>query len=453
MPGESLNTSSSDNTGESLADKWQNMSRHMTMREARAAGLTVDQYVNGASSSPVEEPAVEAAPIEEPETVVAETETVAEPGQPSDEIIDEANNQEASESGEEQPTEWQEDGIEDALNQSFAGNEISEENINTVPAEELEKVEDRWDNLAATEPVDFESVESTESAEPEPEPEIELSEEAKKNLSDDFANIEDWLKSGRINEEQAAHYRQEAEEKYRKQALETAAAPAVEAAPIEEQVPDNLAAELATGDPNRIVGYRHDNPSKDPVPVTIKDIKDAIEDAKANNKYINIPITVNKEAAPAETAPAAEEPVAEAAPVEETPKEAIARQKEMLEGVQIPTEEVSEIKQTETRTPEEIRRDDVADYVHLVAENYNKIGGALGEAILLGDGSEDISPVRREIWWDGLSEESKAIVSKIYAEREKMSDRWLDGDEKHLFPHGQKFANWFFEKNQWDKAA
>lgn len=270
--------------------------------------------------------------------------------------------------------------------------------------EEQQRYQDHWDNLAAAaEPETVETpaveevpaaeevaVEEEPAVETEPEPVIELSEEAQKRRMDDYLNIDDMLRSGRIDEEKAARFRKEVEDKYRNEAL--AAKAAEEAA---------------------------------------------------------------EEVAEPETEPEAE-PIAESAPepAAETPKEAIARQKEMLENVIIPTESVEKVKKEAGMTPEEKRREDMMDYFHLVESNFSQINGQLGEDILLDDGSKDISDIQRDMWWDSLDNEARKVVTGIYLQREEISNRWLEGSEKHLFPRGQKFANWIAKKIvRFEKAA
>ncbi len=94
------------------------------------------------------------------------------------------------------------------------------------------------------------------------------------------------------------------------------------------------------------------------------------------------------------------------------------------------------------------------DYFHLVESNFSQINGQLGEDILLDDGSKDISDIQRDMWWDSLDDEARKVVTGIYLQREGISNRWLEGSEKHLFPRGQKFANWIAKKIvRFDKAA
>ena len=126
----------------------------------------------------------------------------------------------------------------------------------------------------------------------------------------------------------------------------------------------------------------------------------------------------------------------------------------MLENVIIPTESVEEVKKEAGMTPEEKRREDVMDYFHLVESNFSQINGQLGEDILLDDGSKDISDIQRDIWWNSLDNEARKVVTEIYLQREEITNRWLEGSEKHLFPRGQKFANWIAKKIvRFDRAA
>ncbi len=245
--------------------------------------------------------------------------------------------------------------------------------------EEQQRYQDHWDNLAAAaEPeapaAEEVAVEEEPAVETEPEPVIELSEEAQKRKMDDYLNIDDMLRSGRIDEEKAAHFREEVEEKYRKEA-EAAAAAAEPEAVVEPEVV-------------------------------------------------------------AEPEPAAE-PEAE--------------NKNPLEGLHISTganpNDYGRAEGEETKDLEKEKQDNIADYIHLVSENYKQIGGALGEKILLGNGTEEFADIQYSIWWDGLDKKSKEIVRGIFDAREEMADAWQDRGEE--FPLGKKFSTWLFS-NFWD---
>ena len=238
------------------------------------------------------------------------------------------------------------DALEAKLNQEVAEGKIKSEEANKMLEEKMEAaygvIEDARQDYTDRQTVGTEevAVEEEPAVETEPEPVIELSEETQKRRMDDYLNIDDMLRSGRIDEEKAAHFREEVEEKYRNEAL---------AAKATEEAAEEVA-----------------------------------------------------------------EPEAEPEPAAETSKEAIARQKEMLENVIIPTESVEEVKKEAGMTPEEKRREDMMDYFHLVESNFSQINGQLGEDILLDDGFKDISDIQRDMWWDSLDNEARKVVTGIY---------------------------------------